>query len=124
MFKKLITGLALSTALAGGALALCATTASAESNPNTWETTTDCPSTWRPCDKKEKGDNDVHAHDISTGRQRTGPANSDQGDITQVNQAQIVVGGNDNDQTVKVDDDKKKHDDKKKPVCCEPWAVQ
>ncbi|GII56481.1 hypothetical protein Pth03_48700 [Planotetraspora thailandica] len=33
MFTKVITSLALGTALAGGALALCATTASAESNP-------------------------------------------------------------------------------------------
>ncbi|GII56482.1 hypothetical protein Pth03_48710 [Planotetraspora thailandica] len=33
MFTKVITGLALGTALAGGALALCATTAGAESNP-------------------------------------------------------------------------------------------
>jgi hypothetical protein len=34
MFKKLITGLALSTTLAGGALALCATAASADCDPH------------------------------------------------------------------------------------------
>ncbi|GII56480.1 hypothetical protein Pth03_48690 [Planotetraspora thailandica] len=47
MFKNLVTGLALSTALTGGALALYATTASAASNP-TGVTTLGAPSDWCP----------------------------------------------------------------------------